>query len=571
MKKLLILLLCSSAVEESLIFQSPEKQSNIAVLFEHNTRQHYTYKHTGNASPLITNQNRLNNSDNENSFHLNEKDNVASFTLYDRNKTNIPIMHLSEMNATGINAYYNKAQQDRKTYGMPGAAYINGKIPIDSNRWYQLNNTSNGLGGLFNGITNEVVQTGWGKILPQWDAYYPLLDDEEMNIDSIKLFDGEGTNINQPMTLSVITANWQRIPIATFTGSVYMQWVGPYPDRVYSNGASPFKLDSTIHNPRYLVLNSYGFYPTEIELYGSYKPSAKMSTSPIHKSIRMNQSFGVNAFEWDFENGNTPLNIDEAKMNMAKSFSGIRHYMDWEKLEPGIGSYTFNPCHSGGWNYDTIYARCKAEGIDVLADLKQLPAWMVNTYPLADQDYENVPVPYGSNFAFPASYIAQAKVGFQYAARYGRNTSIPDSLIHIDSSTRWYGDPKNVVRKGLDYIKYIECDNERDKWWKGRKAYQTGREYAANLSAFYDGHKHTLGAGVGVKTADPTMQVVMCGTADPSTDYVRGMIDWCKEFRGYKSDGKIDLCWDVINYHLYSDNANSLQNGTSTRGAAPEV
>ena len=42
---------------------------------------------------------------------------------------------------------------------------------------------------------------------------------------------------------------------------------------------------------------------------------------------------------------------------------------------------------------------------------------------------------------------------------------------------------------GLNLIKYVECENERDKWWKGRRAYQTLAEYAANLSAFYDGHK----------------------------------------------------------------------------------
>jgi endoglucanase len=49
------------------------------------------------------------------------------------------------------------------------------------------------------------------------------------------------------------------------------------------------------------------------------------------------------------------------------------------------------------------------------------------------------------------------------------------------------------------------------------------------------------------------------------------MVDWCKEFRGYKADGSVNLCWDVVNFHLYTDNASSSQSGTSTRGAAPEV
>ncbi|WP_332367895.1 carbohydrate-binding protein [Spirosoma telluris] len=47
------------------------------------------------------------------------------------------------------------------------------KITIDPKRWYQLNNVSNGLDGLFDGITDVNVETGWGKVLPNYDAYYP--------------------------------------------------------------------------------------------------------------------------------------------------------------------------------------------------------------------------------------------------------------------------------------------------------------------------------------------------------------------------------------------------------------
>ena len=166
-------------------------------------------------------------------------------------------------------------------------------------------------------------------------------------------------------------------------------------------------------------------------------------------------------------------------------------------------------------------------------------------------------------------------MAFQYTARYGNNTNVNPALVKVNTAIRWTGDTPNAVKIGMGLIKYIECDNERDKWWKGRKAYQTAREYAANLSAFYDGHKNTMGAGVGVKNADPSMKVVMGGLCSIAngTDYIKGMIDWCKEYRGYKSDGTVNLCWDVINYHLYSDNSGSMQNGSgaSARGAAPEL
>lgn len=446
------------------------------------------------------------------------------------------------------------------------------KIPIDPKRWYQLNNVSNGLDGLFDGITQATVETGWGKVLPQFDAYYPLLGGESMTIEGLRFYDFIGDFSATPMTLSIITDQWQRIPIATFTGNLYTTWVGPYPDRS-TTGNARFKLDQPITNARYLVINSYGAYPTEMELYGAYTPPTQTFTPTPAKAVKLKDMLGVNAFEWNFEDGNSPWQINEDKMNVVKSFGGIRHYMDWQKLESEEGSYTYNPTMSGGWNYDAIYERCKAEGIEVLACLKTIPDWMANTYPPGERDSENTPLRYGKDFTDPNSYLEQAKVAFQYMARYGSNTTVNPALLSVNSTPRWTGDNPNTIKIGLGLIKYIECDNERDKWWKGRKAYQTAREYAANLSAFYDGHKNSMGPGVGVKNADPSAQVVVGGLASASSgsDYIKGMIDWCKQYRGYKPDGTVNLCWDVVNYHMYSDNTSSSQSGSSTRGAAPEV
>ena len=446
------------------------------------------------------------------------------------------------------------------------------KIPIDAKRWYQLTNVSNGLEGLFDGITDINVETGYGKVVPNYDAYYPLLDGESMTIESLRFYDFTGNFSTNPLTVSIITDQWQRIPIATFTGQHYATWVGPYPDRS-TTGNAQFKLDQPITNARYLVINTWGAFPTEMELYGSYTPSTQPLTATPAKAVKLKDMLGVNAYEWNFEDGNSPWMINEAKMNVVKSFSGIRHYMDWHKLESTEGSYSYNPTLSGGWNYDAIYERCKVEGIEVLACLKTLPDWMVDTYPGDQRDGENVPLRYGKDFTNPNSYLEQAKVGFQYMARYGNNANINPALLRVNSTPRWPGDNPNTIKIGLGLINYIECDNERDKWWKGRKAYQTAREYAANLSAFYDGHINSMGAGVGVKNADPSVKVVIGGLASASSgsDYVKGMIDWCKQHRGYKFDGTVNLCWDIINYHMYSDNTSSSQSGTSTRGAAPEV
>lgn len=277
---------------------------------------------------------------------------------------------------------------------------------------------------------------------------------------------------------------------------------------------------------------------------------------------------GINGFEWDFSDQDGDF-ISSAKMEVIRSFGTFRHYIDWEKLESEKGQYTFNPTHSGGWNYDMIYKRCKAEGIEVLSCIKNGPPWLINTYPEAKRNGDNVPAPYGLNRNLPATYLLQAKVGFQFAARYGHNKNVPPELVSVNRKPRWYNDRMNIVKIGRGYINYVECDNERDKDWRGPEAHQNAEEYAANMSAFYDGHMGKMGKNAGVKTADPSMKVVMGGLSNPDIDYVIKMIEWCKKNRGYKPDGSVNLCFDVINYHLY--NNDYIAGRGATVGKAPEL
>jgi hypothetical protein len=300
------------------------------------------------------------------------------------------------------------------------------------------------------------------------------------------------------------------------------------------------------------------------------KPNAAPQSSDSFKNM-----LGINAFEWDFlqdpKHPDDVSKIFEPKMDIIRSFSGVRHYLDWEKVEPKKGSFTFNPAMNGSWNYDIIYQRCKQEGIEVLACIKGCPNWLQATYPPNMRDGENIPMPYGAKRDDPDSYIEQAKMAFQFAARYGSNSHIDPKLLSVVSKPRWTNDPVNEVKTGLNTIKYMECDNERDKWWKGDKAHQTADEYAANMSAYYDGDKGKLGPGVGVKTADPRMIVVMAGMAKTDPAYIQQMITWCRVHRGYKPDGSVNLCFDVINYHYYANKSTLSSSDQGTEGEAPEL
>ncbi len=451
------------------------------------------------------------------------------------------------------------AQNDDHNFHAPG------KIPIDSKRWYQVTNSTYGMEELFDNNQFQKPNTGYNKLVPHYDAWYPLLEGEQMTIDSIMFYCWRNIDKNHPVTIYAVQKDWKRVPIAVFTGERATTWEGPDPQQ-----PGKFGLKQPVSGFRYLIINSWGEFPGEIEFYGAYTAPKPMGGFEPPSSPLGNY-FGVNAYEWNFEDSKNPADVDTARLGPIKSFSGVRHYMDWQQLELTEGKYTFNPVRNGGWNYDAIYGWCKEQHIELLACLKTIPKWMEETYPEGQRNNENVPVKFGKDLSDPTSYIEQAKVAFQYTARYGSNKTIDIGLLKADATERWQGDKKNEIKVGLDLVHYIECDNERDKWWKGRAAYQTSREYAANLSAFYDGHKGKLGPGAGVKNADPAMMVVMAGLANPDPGYLRGMIDWCREFRGYKADGSIDLPWDVINYHFYCNDANDNPGKEQTVGVAPEL
>jgi hypothetical protein len=445
------------------------------------------------------------------------------------------------------------------------------KIPINAVNWYQLNNagTDNTPASGFQQLTDnnltDAVFMGWGKILSNYDCYYEFKGLSNVQITRIRLYDGQGSFASQPFKLYARTSETsQPVLLTTFTGDQYMTWV-------------EINLPTPV-NAKYLIVNTSGNFPTELELYGTYI-STPVQLFP-RKEVKFSDMAGTNSFVWDFMENWDDINIRdivfEPKMKLMQAFSQYRDYVDWEKIEPSKGVFTFNPTQFGNWDYDKMYKRLKTEGKTVLACLKTVPGWFLNEYYPADQrDAENIPAPYNSNLLSPSSYILQAKMAFQFAARYGSNTNINSSLLSGVLTGYVYPNAPQAgirtVEKGLNLVQYIECENERDKWWKGRKAYQTAREYAANLSAFYDGHKNTMGAGVGVKNADPNMKVVIGGTAATSTDYIKGIIDWCREFRGYKPDGSVNLCFDIINYHCYSFQSGAGQYSNAGRGAAPEL
>lgn len=202
---------------------------------------------------------------------------------------------------------------------------------------------------------------------------------------------------------------------------------------------------------------------------------------------------------------------------------------------------------------DDLLSRAKSMGINTLLCVHQTPEWYL---PTGRQDGNNdfAPVKPGLSRTDPASYKDYASFLFQVAARYGR-AKVPDMLLKVDTTPRWNGDVLNEKKSGLDLLTYIEPWNEPDKWWKKSTsesaAYFEPEEAAALLSACYDGHDGALGPVCGIKTADPTMQVVMPGITDFDIQYINRMMAW---FKANRKDKR--FACDILNVHHYSNTGN---------------
>lgn len=281
--------------------------------------------------------------------------------------------------------------------------------------------------------------------------------------------------------------------------------------------------------------------PFEVVLYGKALGVAPAPPEPkVHLRTTVDQMIGTNAF------------IDDPIDKIA-AVGYVREYHVWPWDEQKDGERAWSPSRAGGgWDFDEFYTKLKEKGIFVTPVMQQTPAWVLGAKD-AGFMYDTKPVPKGQDPEDPLSYAAHAAHLYQFMARYG-STVVPDEMLKLAS------DQKRV--SGLNLISYLENWNEQDKFWMPRPAYFTAFEYAAMSSADYDGHEGKLGAGYGIKAADPKAKLVMGGAAATALDFIRAMKLWCD----YKRGGK--FIWDAINVHHYSSNGSDQTMGDV--GMSPE-
>jgi len=391
-------------------------------------------------------------------------------------------------------------------------------------------------GALFDGNTSTFWFPGWPSV-----ATYPavvMLDlGKEMKLVKIRVYDGAGIS---KLTFSS-SATATGVPLEFFSLSLdrFQQWTEHTVD----------------HTQRFLFITlsePQGDQPVgEIELYSGQNGNNGITPPVLSQSRQDADKINLCGFHW-------------APLDKLSSFRSQRIFqMSQWTWRPG-NKIAVEPSWQANANYDTYLTSAKKQGMIIIPCISQTPDWMLQAWGLGS-DADIAPAKPGMSKTDPAAYKDFAAYWFQITARYGRK-KWDASFLQVETTPRWIGDVPTVPKTGLDLLQFMEVWNEPDKWWKPA-LYMEPEQYCAMLSSCYDGHEGTLGTGHGIKTADPTMQVVMAGLTGLTKDYLDRMLVWAKANRKDKR-----LPFDIANVHHYSNKANSeIWPPTWTEGTAPEL
>ena len=272
--------------------------------------------------------------------------------------------------------------------------------------------------------------------------------------------------------------------------------------------------------------------PAEILVYGAQTgPDEVINTEPTDRKT-MGYLVGMNA------------NVDFVRSpNKIASADYIRDYVNWlwcyERAYATGKPTTFNGSFSQF--YSSAYRTLKSRGVDVV------PCYMFGGEVVRD----------GYSKSDPNAYSMYGELLYQSALRFGNNPANTLDLVVAGGAPRI----------NLDCISWIEAGNEPNG--EGNNGF-TPYEIAALTSVSYDGHCNTVkaesGSGVGVKNADPNMNLAMAGLAGVGTRYIQAMTFWMEYNR---ADGKI-AC-DAFNVHTYCRKTEQYNGYTISYGVCPEA
>jgi hypothetical protein len=411
-------------------------------------------------------------------------------------------------------------------------------IPISDNDIIQLNGRERKT-GLFNECPELFNEKGIPTKIPgqafhatYQELYLPqefLIDLKgEYQLDSLYFFDSAGKDSLQVMVGE--PGAWKILC------------------NIYTDAYQSWRRRSFSAKSKLLLIRVFGGQAAigEMVFYGQKLQSLPQKVVPmsLRRPLSLSEFMGINTF------------VDDPSTQVAAVSTIIREYHNWDWHQPkGLTQsqalqlgWAFAPATAGPWDFDRYYETLSALNLKVFPCLQGSPAWLADEFNQRPQDLQ-------FSASDPQAYRWHSAFAWQYGARYGAREH-PTNLLRLG--------PGQAYKSGLNLIAGFEAWNEPDKWWKGPKAYFHPFEFAAFMSADYDGHAGQLGSEHGIKQADPELEFIMGGLAALDSNYVEGMRQWALYNRPAG-----DFPADALNFHHYSNDAGG-QTDNAKHGVSPE-
>ncbi len=215
--------------------------------------------------------------------------------------------------------------------------------------------------------------------------------------------------------------------------------------------------------------------------------------------------------------------------------------------------YLFEPTRQN-FHYDQYLTDAKSRGIKMIwgsegaFGYQALPGKLGKIAPLA----------VNSDPLNPFSWLDYGKAMFQVAARYGANPSVPLELINVYSGNDYQ---KNQPLRGLNLLFAIAGLNEFEfpNGWSNGWITLTPEMWAMGFSVMFDGHMGELGTNVGIRNADPEMNILVGAPMNSDINFSRRFYNEVARIRG-----------SFPYYKVYDEFHHYFRNAQQTAGITPE-
>lgn len=418
---------------------------------------------------------------------------------------------------------------------------------------YQTGTWGNGtIPAFFDGnLSGEALPAYSASMTPDGDIVHTFPPGGSMT--EIGAYDGAGSaagNAQVPVGIYFKEVGEPEEYLGTFTGEAYFQWID-YP------------LPRTIE-PEWIRWHSS--QPTALwPIEKRYKGDLNGFTLPVYTrpASKLTEHHYINTYPYNSDNAGFFPTLSE--------FRGPRFYVPLYELENGDGEYRFGPSWNTNWDRTLKdWADLGKHALFVFNNNTGInrQTFRDNYIPPPGVSAEDIGTnamwPYGLDKTLPETHRNLSELVHQTILRYGNVVHDP-SVVNISQTPRWTGDGVQPLVTGLGYLKTVFIGNELLKTWKQVEGRATVKELATMLAVCWDGYNNTMGSGVGIKSADPSIKVGIGGLYQLDPGFFLELNFHLGTIYGFDSQGRSLWSPHIAEVHDYP------RHGTTSEGIPFEL